>query len=89
MKYYRSTITGKLLTGAAARNIEHVYGDGEIDKLIANGVLELVLEPSVEECLEFGNEAAAMTRYRDIHNCTLREAHDAIRKMRPLTKNGD
>lgn len=81
MKYYRSTITGKTFNETDLLTIEHVYGFGAIEKAISEGVIEEIDPPSVVDFLRVGMKARATRRYREIHNCTLGEAYDAVNHM--------
>lgn len=81
MKYYRSTITGKTFNETDLLTIKDVYGFGAIEKAISEGVIEEIDPPSVVDFLRVGMKARATRRYREIHNCTLKEAYDAVNHM--------
>lgn len=82
MEYYRSTATGKILADASLRIINDVFGDETVSNMISDGLLVLVENPSVIECVRSGNISSAFTRYREIHNCTMEEAKKAVYTIR-------
>ena len=82
MKYYRSTATGKILTDTSLRIINDVFGDETISKMISDGLLVIVEDPSVIECINSGNMLSAFSRYCEIHNCTMEEAKKAVYTIR-------
>lgn len=82
MKYYRSTITGKLFNETDLLTINDIYGTNAVDKVISDGTLEEIEPPSVVDFLIEGYKARATRRYREVHNnCTLKEAVDAVNKI--------
>lgn len=82
MKYYRSTTTGKILTSTSLRIINDVFGNETLDKMISDGLLAVVEEPSVVDCVRSGNMLSAFSRYCEIHNCTMEEAKKAVYTIR-------
>ncbi len=73
--WYRSTITKKIVNGTSTFAIELIYGKGSFDKLIKDGILEVVENPSVIDVLRDTHSTnLAVLRYREIHNCDTKEA---------------
>lgn len=87
MKYYRSKITGKIFNETDVRIITDVYGDNALDKVIADGFLELIDPPSVVDLLNANRKALAARRYMEIHNgSSLKDAVDAVEKIQKEMK---
>lgn len=82
MKYYRSTVTGKLFNETDLLTVNDIYGTNAVDKVISDGTLEEIDPPSVVDLLIANRKALAARRYRELHNnCTLKEAVDAVNKI--------
>lgn len=82
MKYYRSTITGKIFNETDLLTVNDIYGTNAVDKVISDGTLENIDPPSVVDFLIEGRKVQATRRYRELHNnCTLKEAVDAVNKI--------
>ena len=90
--YYKSNITGKILTEGQIQYHCDVYGDDTIAKDINIGILTKVESPSVIDFIKCGNMAGATLRYRELHNCKTKDAYDAVfamkRDMRRFSKKG-
>lgn len=84
MNYYRSSITGRLISGSMLHTINEVCGNGTTSKMIEEGTLVRVKNPSVIDCLKDGTYMTAVTRYREIHNCS---SDEAIRGVEALKKD--
>lgn len=88
--YYKSNITGKILTEGQIQHHCDVYGDDTIAKDIKIGILTKVESPSVIDFIKCGNMAGATLRYRELHNCKTKAAYDAVfamkRDMRRFSK---
>ena len=76
MKFYRSIPTGRIITEYHLRVIKEVYGS----KVEPRCVLEEI-NPTVIDCILDGSKITAMNRYRDIHNCGVVEANEAVETM--------
>ena len=91
--YYKSNITGKILTEGQIQHHCDVYGDDTIAKDINIGILTKVESPSVIDFIKCGNMAGATLRYRELHNCKTKAAYDAVfamkRDMRRFSKKGN
>lgn len=82
MKYYRSTVTGKLFNETDLLTVNDIYGSNAVDKIVSDGTLEEIDPPSVVDFLIEGYKARATRRYKEIHpNCNLKEAVDAVNKI--------
>lgn len=89
-KYYKSTKTGALLR---ASRIENVYFDifGPLnpynnftwcDKLIKDGTLVEIKDPTVIDFLKQNDRIGAVVRYRELHNdCPLGVAYSMVNKI--------
>lgn len=86
MLYYRSKITGKIITDKTIRNFYDIYGKGSgnvVDSYILKEVVEKVEDPSLEECIRNGNDGVAIIRFRELNKeATFEEARTAIRDLR-------
>ena len=57
-------------------------GEDEFDGAIKNGVFIPIENPSVVDFIKSGNMSGATHRYRELHNCKLKEAYDAVYEMK-------
>ena len=91
--YYKSNITGKILTEGQIQHHCDVYGDDTIAADIKIGILTKVESPSVIDFIKCGNMAGATLRYRELHNCKTKAAYDAVfamkRDIRRFSKKGN
>lgn len=80
--YYRSNVTGCIISGGSIRILDDVYGKNGVMDTIKNGTITPIEDPTVMECILHGSKVAAYIRYRETHtNCTLSEARTAVEKM--------
>ena len=82
MEYFRSTITGKIVTNRDIWSANDIFGKDALEELLANGTLVPVEEPSVIDCIKSGGMPAACARYCEIHNCNMAVAKPAVSNMR-------
>ena len=82
MEYFRSTITGKIVTSRDIWSANDILGKDASEKMLADGAIEPVEEPSIIDCIKSGGMPAAFSRYCEIHNCGMAEAKEAVRNMR-------
>lgn len=91
MEYYRSTKTGKIISESRALVLVDIYGLCKLDELIKQRILK-PFRPTVIDLLEQDQRIEAVRLYKDIHNCTLREAVDMVNlikeDMERLRKSG-
>lgn len=80
--YYKSNVTGKILTEGQIQHHRDVYGDDTIATDIEMGILTKVESPSVIDFIKCGNMAGATLRYRELHNCKTKAAYDAVYAMK-------
>ena len=74
--YYKSNVTGKILTEGQIQHHCDVYGDDTLATDIEMGILTKVEFPSVIDFIKCGNMAGATLRYRELHNCKTKAAYD-------------
>ena len=86
MNYYRSKITGKIITDKALRNLYDIYGEADgnvVDWYIKKEVIEPVEDPSLEECIRYGNDGVAVIRFRELNEeVSFEDAKKAVRDLR-------
>ena len=91
--YYKSNVTGKILTEGQIQHHCDVYGENAIALDIDLGILTKVESPSVIDFIKCGNMSGATLRYKELHNCKTKAAYDAIfamkRDMRRINKKGN
>lgn len=74
MNYYRSTRAGRIISES---RINDIFGYGQLDSLIRARILK-PFKPTVIDLLEQDQKIEAVRLYKDIHNCTVREALDMV-----------
>ena len=77
-EYYKSNITGKLFSKLIRDYIDCAFGNGTFKKYLENGTFIVVKNPSVMDCIVYGDKTLAVIRYREIHNCSLKEANEFV-----------
>ena len=77
MNYYRSTRTGRIISESRILVLNDIYGHDKLDSLIRARLLK-PFKPTVIDLLEQNQKIEAVRLYKDIHNCTLREALDMV-----------
>lgn len=82
MEYFKSTITGKIVTNRDLWSANDIFGKDAVEELLANGTLDPVAEPTVIDCIKSGGLPAAFARYCEVHNCGMAEAKKAVYGMR-------
>lgn len=81
-KWYRSTITGKCLYDFEVSYVgDAIFGKGRLDDLIDDGILEEIDPPSVVDLIKQNRLSLAAKRYKEIHNTTLLEAHNMVKRI--------
>lgn len=80
--YYISNCTNKIFTENQIKVVNDIYGESEFDEGISVGVFIPIENPSVIDFIKCGNMAGATYRYRELHNCKLKEAYDAVYEMK-------
>ena len=80
--YYISNYTHKIFTENQIKAVNDIYGEDEFDEAIKNGVFIPIESPSVVDFIKSGNMSGATYRYRELHNCKLKEAYDAVYAMK-------
>ena len=77
MNYYRSTITGRIISESRILVLNDIYGYVKLDSLISARLLQ-PFKPTIIDLLEQNQKIEAVKLYKDIHNCTVREALDMV-----------
>lgn len=77
MEYYRSTRTGRIISESRILVLNDIYGYDKLDSLIRARILK-PFKPTVIDLLEQNQKIEAVKLYKDIHNCTVREALDMV-----------
>lgn len=80
--YYKSNCTDKIFTENQIKAVNDIYGESEFDEGINVGVFVPIENPSVIDFIKCGNMAGATYRYRELHDCTLKEAYSAVYVMK-------
>lgn len=80
--YYISNYTNKIFTENQIKAVNDIYGKDEFDEAIKNGVFITIENPSVVDFIKSGNMPGATYRYRELHNCKVKEAYDAVYEMK-------
>lgn len=90
---FRSGETGMFISEADTERLANVIGEDGLHVLVENGILIEAGEwPAVpdtrswQELCEYGEVTHAWRKYREKHDCTLREAKDAIDNYRKFLK---
>lgn len=86
MNYFRSRITGKIITEKNLRSLYDIYGKGEgnvVDSYIMKEIVEPIDPPCFEDCLHSGNDGVAIVRFRELNpESSFEEAKKAIMDLR-------
>lgn len=77
MNYYRSTRTGRIISESRVLVLIDIYGCDILGSLISARLLE-PFKPTIIDLIEQNQKVEAVRLYKDIHNCTLREALDMV-----------
>ena len=86
--WYRSSFTGKIINESSIGILNTIFGDAAIETFIEDGVLKEIEPPSVIDIFNNGGGiVSAATRYQEIHNCNIRTAIEAVKKIREDISN--
>lgn len=66
-KYYRSKHTGKIFNQKISKFIDAMYGKGSFDYDVSNGNVVEIEPPSLIDCIMFGSNSLAISRYLEIY----------------------
>lgn len=77
MVYYRSTRTRRIINESRILVLNDIYGYDKLDSLIKTRLLK-PFKPTIIDLLEQDQKIEAVRLYKDIHNCTVREALDMV-----------
>lgn len=82
MKYYESTVTGKILSGGDLIHVHDAIGDA-LDWMLDNGKIVRIETPSVVDFLQQNRMLDAIRRYKEINGCdSLIEARDGVNEIK-------
>lgn len=82
MKYYKSTVTGKILSGGDLLRVRDAIGDA-VDWMLDNGKIVRIETPSVVDFLQQNRMLDAIRRYKEINGCdSLIEARDGVNEIK-------
>lgn len=82
MKYYKSTVTGKILSGGDLILVRDAIGDA-LDWMLDNGKIVRIETPSVVDFLKQNRVLDAIRRYKEINGCeSLIEARDGVNEIK-------
>lgn len=82
MKYYKSTVTGKILSGGDLLCVRDAIGEA-LDWMLDNGKIVRIETPSVVDFLQQNRMLDAIRRYREINGCSsLIEARDGVNEIK-------
>lgn len=88
MNYYRSEQTNLIVSGNFIKALDYVHGKGTVNKLIEDGVLKEIEDPSVEDCILHGSGSVAVLRYRELHpDISWDDARIEVRKIQKEIRN--
>lgn len=77
MDYYKSKRTGRILLRQDLEILKEIYGDmADMD------AFEKIDPPSVVDCIIHARSFVAVYRYREMNNCSLLQAKEAVGKMK-------
>lgn len=86
MKYYRSKITNKIVSEKLIRGLQDIYGKEQLEEKTKE-VLDLVENPTVEDCLRNGSEGVAILRYRELNgDASFEDAKAYVQSLRKELK---
>lgn len=80
--YYKSNCTGKIFTENQIKIVNDIYGESKFDDGVNVRIFIPIESPSVIDFIKSGNMSGATYRYRELHNCKLKEAYDAVYAMK-------
>lgn len=82
MKYYKSTVTGKILSGGDLILVRDAIGDA-VDWMLDNGKIVRIETPSVVDFLKQNRMVDAIRLYKEINGCaSLIEARDGVNEIK-------
>lgn len=82
MMYYMSKNTDNVFTEDQIKIVNAIYGEDEFEKCVEIGTFVEVDAPNVIDLINRKNMSTAAYRYRELHDCTLKEAYDAVHNIR-------
>lgn len=82
MKYYKSTVTGKILSGGDLILVRDAIGDA-VDWMLDNGKIVRIETPSVVDFLKQNRMVDAIRLYKEINGCaSLIEARNGVNEIK-------
>lgn len=81
--WYRSIFTNKIIRDTSFYTLDNICGNGTAERFIDQSILIPVENPSVIDILwETGSDVLAAARYREIHDCSLKEAVEGVKILK-------
>lgn len=80
--YYISNVTGNIISDGMIRVLDYVYGENGVSDAVKFGTIRAIDDPSVIDCIRHGTGTTALIRYRELHQCTLREARNGVDQIK-------
>ena len=81
--WYYSNITKKIIHSSYMKNVDDIYGKGSFNTLIVTNILVPIDNPSIIDIFQQnGSLKLAAIRYRELHNCNLKEAYEGVKQLR-------
>lgn len=81
--YYRSSITNKIVSEKFTKSLNYIYGLGTVEKLVEEGTLIPIDEPTIIDCIKDGGGSVATVRYMEINpDADWATASKEVRKIR-------
>lgn len=86
-QYYESVKTGAILRETKIEGImrdiygSRTYKESWCDKLVKNGTIKKIENPTVIDFLKRNDRIGAVIRYREIHNSSLGAAYSMVNKV--------
>lgn len=81
MRYYQSVHTGKVFSERQLSIVDSIFWEGYTKDLVDMEFLKEVDPPNVIDVLKERGPIAGTVLYRDLHDCTTREAMKMTRKI--------
>lgn len=87
MQYYRSNITGLIVSDNFAKALEYIHGDGALNRYIQSGMLVPIDPPTVVDCIKHGSGSVAVVRYRELNpGNSWQKASEEVYKLKAMIK---
>lgn len=83
MNYYRSTITGKIVSDSFVSQLSDIYGDDLLNQYIVNKILVPIDSPDIIDCIRYDSIKVAVLRYMELHQgYSWEEAYKQVKRIK-------